>query len=891
VEIIAVNGETLQSAFGEHVAEVGRLHRDASAAAQRMHQETIAAILTLRDGNTKVVTTPNQDGVVFGGINRSMTIREGSEHEQGASRHSEVVLDDFGLVVRQVLDCLYFRRITDRVEEVASAHQRTFEWIFYNPTAEQKPWTNFVTWLRHGHGCYWINGKAGSGKSTLMKYIQKDVRTKAALEIWADQRTLITPSFFFWNLGSRLQKTQKGLLRSLLFEILGRHQGLIPSVLPGLCRAALADKTDQQLEEPSFAELRYAFVNLVQQTSHTLKICFFIDGIDEFEGNFEELLDLITSISCSLHVKFVLSSRPIPICVDTFSQHARLRLQDLTYNDIRFYVEDKLANSPHISRLRETQETLTTDLVAEVCDKASGVFLWVILVVRSLLEGFRNFDGISDLRRRLHELPADLENLYEHMLHTMSPLYRQQASQIFQIMMGSRTVQDERPVTLLQLSFAEDEDPMTAVRASLGPLPKSVRLSRCEITEGRLRSRCCGLLEVQDRRVFGKAGAAVVRPCVGFLHKTVVEFLQLPHNWTNIVGLTADTAFDPYVALMASCLYDLKTCALENQILLAASPDSLWPLCRILLEYAMMAEDSTKRAQTAFIDEFDRTMEAYVTYHGGHIPVRGGWTWRVGLRQSFMSLAVKCGLDLYVKDKLRQNSFITRVDMNNLETLLSEALCAFICTFPGVNIGKVRVSTTHSQASSLKPEEFWPDYRIPPSHFANLVHTLLQYGADPNHVSSPQRQSFGERAVRTPWQLFLSHAFDLVDNDPSQINYMLHEFSPGSLLFLLTDILRHFVIHGADLNTPAMYASGRTNPSTLIRVLLTSQTGQWHSSASCALAQSVRDELIALIADHGAATKKRAVFGRSTKQHSKANSISKSLETSVPSAWTSGDGH
>ncbi|KAF6240493.1 hypothetical protein HO173_001161 [Letharia columbiana] len=46
----------------------------------------------------------------------------------------------------------------------------TFEWMFEEPKAETKPlpWTNFVEWLRHGDGIYWVNGKAGSGMTIFM---------------------------------------------------------------------------------------------------------------------------------------------------------------------------------------------------------------------------------------------------------------------------------------------------------------------------------------------------------------------------------------------------------------------------------------------------------------------------------------------------------------------------------------------------------------------------------------------------------------------------------------------------------------------------------------------------------------------------------------------------
>lgn len=68
---------------------------------------------------------------------------------------------------------------------------------------------------------YWANGKAdvnnrlsgkpGSGKSTLMKYVSTEFRefchSNAVLSPWADGENLVACSFFFWNVGSPLQKT------------------------------------------------------------------------------------------------------------------------------------------------------------------------------------------------------------------------------------------------------------------------------------------------------------------------------------------------------------------------------------------------------------------------------------------------------------------------------------------------------------------------------------------------------------------------------------------------------------------------------------------------------------------------------------------------------------
>jgi chromosomal replication initiation ATPase DnaA len=79
---------------------------------------------------------------------------------------------------------------------------------------------------------FFINGKAGSGKSTLMKFICDDARTKNALKRWAGANELVTLQFFFWNLGTNVQKSHAGLLRGLLHAALEQNPELIPAVFP-----------------------------------------------------------------------------------------------------------------------------------------------------------------------------------------------------------------------------------------------------------------------------------------------------------------------------------------------------------------------------------------------------------------------------------------------------------------------------------------------------------------------------------------------------------------------------------------------------------------------------------------------------------------------------------
>jgi len=139
----------------------------------------------------------------------------------------------------QLLESLKFETMTYRYETISEAHQRTFEWVFQDPDAKGKPWSSFIQWAESGSGIYWINGKAGSGKSTLMRFIVDNPRTRDHLKQWAPHENLNTPAFFFWNSGVLDQRSQTGLLRSIIYEVLQKHAHLCSLVFPGEWEKAL----------------------------------------------------------------------------------------------------------------------------------------------------------------------------------------------------------------------------------------------------------------------------------------------------------------------------------------------------------------------------------------------------------------------------------------------------------------------------------------------------------------------------------------------------------------------------------------------------------------------------------------------------------------------------
>ncbi|KAL3455766.1 hypothetical protein BJX64DRAFT_57521 [Aspergillus heterothallicus] len=314
----------------------------------------------------------------------------------------------------RLLKGLRFNRVNERFDDVAKAHIRTFDWIFEDtrkapgnssqrepPRIGELPGTleetseltnareAFVNWLQQGGGMFHISGKPGSGKSTLMKYICDHPQTEKMLRVWSKTKTLVIAKFFFWKPGKPLQKTMKGLVRGLLYDILKQAPELIPKVLPKHWESVLSDPN---VVFDSSEELSQAFRALTEGDTHlTHKFALFIDGLDEFEGNHVEMVTFLSEwTACkSEDVKICVSSREWLVFQDLLKDAAKFQLHQLTRHDISNLVDDTL--SMHSSFIN-AQCTLV--LRNDIVRKSEGVFLWVKHILEDIKEGMRSEDDV-----------------------------------------------------------------------------------------------------------------------------------------------------------------------------------------------------------------------------------------------------------------------------------------------------------------------------------------------------------------------------------------------------------------------------------------------------------------------------------------------------------------
>lgn len=98
---------------------------------------------------------------------------------------------------RKIRSSLWFSELNLRQDEIKAPYEDTLEWIFVRNRPNGIQWDDFVSWLEGDEQMYWINGKAGSGKSTLMTCICEDERTKTALRQWSGSKVVVVAKFFF----------------------------------------------------------------------------------------------------------------------------------------------------------------------------------------------------------------------------------------------------------------------------------------------------------------------------------------------------------------------------------------------------------------------------------------------------------------------------------------------------------------------------------------------------------------------------------------------------------------------------------------------------------------------------------------------------------------------
>ncbi|KAK1708297.1 hypothetical protein BDP67DRAFT_599630 [Colletotrichum lupini] len=418
-------------------------------------------------------------------------------------------------------------RSEDSVEALAGSRCSTRS---LRPT-EHPPWDSFIDWLKDDtRKIYWISGKPGSGKSTLMKYIETNDS-----KINNREPAIRFLSHYLWRPGTFMQQNIKGLLCSLLHQVLSDHERIAMEVLkrqPYIStKDADTDWTAQELETTLF---------YVLQNSACLHLVL-LDGLDEVADTPDEgvgrLLGLINDLVTSNRVKVCVSSRPEPALKRELEKHPMLKMQDLNNRDIRLLTRER------IEAMRVDANNYTINHLSNlICGKAEGVFIWVILVLNSLKRGLDNCDDVDTLYSRVESLPKDLTKLYKEMWSRMkedSDLYRRKTFKT----QRNRVRFWEPNANLLGLAISTDDEMLKSFVAGQELPDMELLWQKWHCLGRKLPAMCAGLLDITEpeeafsspndyeskSKPWGKTG-------IDFTHRTAIDFICNSEEGKELFG-------------------------------------------------------------------------------------------------------------------------------------------------------------------------------------------------------------------------------------------------------------------------------------------------------------------------------------------------------------------
>lgn len=656
-----------------------------------------------------------------------------------------------------ILQRLRSLSIDHRHEMITREHSHTFSWIFDESSSDKSGVApvKFTDWLKYEDGLYWVSGKPGSGKSTLMKFLATHETTQDFLNEWAGEKRLVVARFYFWNASTHhSEKSQEGLLRAILYQILRRCPELIQVAYHDQWVALTSDAMllretrDDLLTTPALLD---AFRKLSTSIATTdIKFCFFIDGLDEYAGRPADIIKLVETLKSYENVKTCVSSRPWNEFEASFGNDNpwKLYMQDLTVGDIRLYVESMLGENARFRELRES-DPQCPDFVQYIVSSAQGVFLWVFLVVRSLLDGLTNSDRIVDLQRRVEELPKDLEEYFEKILFGTDDRYRQQSAHAFTITM---TAVEELP--LMAYWIIDQEDPSFLTTTKLATPSLQTLESRFMQMERRLKALGKGLLERTTYLRYDDMTAEeklLFSHSVGFLHRTVNDYFKTAVAGSMLREWSAPT-FNP----------DLEICKAIGA-LIKMSPESSFkdeaePAALILFgpffDHAYRLDQGETHDQaliTSILDELQTSLQPRLESCGKELYREGAdqIRWYMPNVESkhqtldpnllFISMTIARGLTNYVAGKLTQQPQLCSTISHQFPSIT-------VCMHGGfgpergkVDMAMLRLVLKHGANpnkgfNSLSEWRIYLDWTVDRSPDKKLdydcIAELLRYGAD-----------------------------------------------------------------------------------------------------------------------------------------------------------------
>lgn len=301
-----------------------------------------------------------------------------------------------------LLASLAFPGMLDRRESIAQPHGDTCKWIF--------DLDQYRTWREQPCGQLWISGSWGTGKSTLMAFLNRTLHQQRH----AEDEAYVCLNYFFYEQGSVLQHSLLGMLRSLMNQLLRQCPEAGADVITSYHDKCAAYGARHQMGAWQWqqSELERLLSDTLLTASSHRQVIIFVDAIDEAGDYGKSVLAVATYLDTisyrahmlcrngtSLGLKLCISARYYSIAV----RHKTIVVYVEQHNadDIKAYVHDEVDRVLKTTG-RQTDKDRWNYFRRRVVEGSRGWFDYVRLVMRVLIEEFeagrlpQNYDELYD---------------------------------------------------------------------------------------------------------------------------------------------------------------------------------------------------------------------------------------------------------------------------------------------------------------------------------------------------------------------------------------------------------------------------------------------------------------------------------------------------------------
>lgn len=436
-------------------------------------------------------------------------------------------------------------------------------------------WDNFLDWLESDSKLYWVSGKPGSGKSTLMKFLTSRPETKNALQRWRPEVQIL--SHYLWSPGTIMGRHVKGVWCSLLYQLFVDSDDLIDWILAGQPHLRLkeSDSDWNIVELTRIAKISMSFSRRA--------LCIFIDGLDEIcrKGGPDSILGLVDELRMEPHIKICVSSRPEPTFQGQLSTYPHVNIHEVTSSDIKRVCEGILCKSYFPGKEIYRHRNLINKLV----ERAEGVFLWALLVAKSLLRGLKNHDTHSELYARLHAMPSGLAELYYHMWSKLPEddrqVYQEKAALYFNLAVnmdddgtGVYLTCHHDNYSVLEMMLASNDRIQHRFMTIDNDIPVDTWKQNCDTVIKDIEICCAGLLEIrmegmvdwerQARQEHYETLIAYSARSITFIHRTVYDFFTSTEEGKKIIFSPTCTKVDIIMRQFKAALILCLVCEVQG---------------------------------------------------------------------------------------------------------------------------------------------------------------------------------------------------------------------------------------------------------------------------------------------------------------------------------------